>query len=105
MTSLDIYSNHFRGNTDPAVRLDITGEELDEEDVEAIIEMRDSSEESFSPELEAAVDRLAAFGFDRILLTPTLLVRHGDDRERCGTASGCYQPQKSVGDVGSLHEK
>jgi hypothetical protein len=74
--------SRFRPN-----RMDITGEELDEEeekneeeDVDGIIEMRDSFEENLSPENEAAVDRLTALGFDRNFVTPVLFMCHGDER-------------------------
>jgi hypothetical protein len=74
--------SRFRG-----ARIDLTVEELDEEeeqneeeDVEGILEMRDSFEENLSPELEATVDRLMALGFDRNFVTPILFMCHGDER-------------------------
>jgi hypothetical protein len=60
--------------------LDEEEEHNEEEDIEGILELRDSFEENLSPEHEAAVDRLVGLGYDRIFVTPIMFMCQGNEQ-------------------------
>jgi hypothetical protein len=56
-----------------------TGEE--EENVDAVVEMRDAFEENLSEEHQAAIARLMELGFDKDMVTPVMFMCQGDEKQ------------------------